>query len=472
MAVNEASASTASTATLPSALAFLVSNFHSLVNIKLDGSNYMLWRIQVESVMEANGFYGYLDGSIQSPPSEVRNAQGEVSINPAYTLWKLIDSQLKSCLNASLSQATLPYVLGLRYAYQVWDSLGKRYNTITESHVQELKDELYSVSKTSTIEAYVDKIQEIAQKLTAAGCVVEEDELVFRTLQGLPKAFNGLRTAVRAVRTRGTKMSFDELVSMMKSEDTQLSKEASDIEGSNTVLIASHSRSQNSNLAPVVPQNSSSLFNQGVQSGGSGNQGYTQQQVGSQQYFPSHSQQFGSNSSRNFNRGRGGRKFHCDICGRNNHSTNYCYYRPNGPGHQWRGYSNAPQLYPPMYGSQGMPGMPVVQTMTPQFNIPQGQHGGFKTNGSTFPMVHSYIPSAPSVMSQSSSVSSPVPSTTAFAGFTGQCSMPCAPYSVPNFYFPPGVSGGEMMHANTYPEMTSTAGSGSQPCSCYKLILC
>ena len=66
MATNATTIATTSTATLPSALAFLVSNFHSLVNIKLDGSNYMLWRIQVESVMEANGFIGYLDGSISS----------------------------------------------------------------------------------------------------------------------------------------------------------------------------------------------------------------------------------------------------------------------------------------------------------------------------------------------------------------------------------------------------------------------
>ncbi|KAH7864544.1 hypothetical protein Vadar_030766 [Vaccinium darrowii] len=305
MATNEAATTTA---TVPSALAFLVSNFHSLVNIKLDGSNYMLWRIQVESVMEANGFYGYLDGSIQPPSSEIRNVQGDISVNPAYTLWKLIDSQLKSCLNASLTQVTLPYVLGLRHAYQIWDSLGKRYNTITESHVQELKDELYSVSKTSTIEA----------------------------------------------------------------EDVQLSKETSDLEGSNTVLIASHSNPQkNSNLGPV--------YNRGVAPSGcgSGNQDFAQQQIGSQQYFPSHSSQFGSSSSRNFNRGKGGRKFHCDICGRNNHSTNFCYYRPNGPGVQWKGYSNTPQMYPPMFGSHGMPGIPMVQSVPSQFSATQGQIGGF-----------------------------------------------------------------------------------------------
>ncbi|KAI8545132.1 hypothetical protein RHMOL_Rhmol07G0018900 [Rhododendron molle] len=82
----EAIAASTAVVTLPPSLAFLVSNFHSLVNIKLDGSNYLLWRVQVESVMEANGFSGYLDGSIEAPPSQIRNAQGELSLNSAFSL--------------------------------------------------------------------------------------------------------------------------------------------------------------------------------------------------------------------------------------------------------------------------------------------------------------------------------------------------------------------------------------------------
>lgn len=56
-----------SSATIPSALAFLVSNFHSLVNIKLDGSNFLLWKTQVENVLNANGYLGYIDGTEACP---------------------------------------------------------------------------------------------------------------------------------------------------------------------------------------------------------------------------------------------------------------------------------------------------------------------------------------------------------------------------------------------------------------------
>ncbi|KAH7844143.1 hypothetical protein Vadar_024801 [Vaccinium darrowii] len=188
---------------------------------------------------------------------------------------------------------------------------------------------------------------------------------------------------------------------MMKSEDAQLSKEMFDIEAGNTVLIASHSSAQNKNN--LIPGTQPVAY-------GSGNQGVSQPQYGSQQYFPTNTQQYGSNNSRNFSRGKGGRRFHCDICGRNNHSTDFCYYRHNGSGYQWRGVSNTPQVYSTMYGPQGMPGMPVVQNVLPQFATPQGQNTRFKPSGSTVPM----------------------------------CTMPYVPYSVP-YYTPGSMAGGEMM---------------------------
>lgn len=365
----EAATSTTATVTLPSALAFLVSNFHSLVNIKLDASNYLLWRVQIESVMEANGFYGYLDGSIEPPPTQICDTQGDLVLNPAYSLWRLIDSQLKSCLTASLSQITLPYVLGLRSAHQIWISLSNRYNSLSETHVQELKDQLYNLSKTASIDSYIDKIKELAQKLAAAGSPIQDDELVFRTLHGLPKAFNGLKTVVRAVRARGYSLSFDEVVTMLKSEDIQLIQDSpSDAAVHNSsVLVATHDQQIRPDTLPNSNKGSSSQFSVSIpiqygNSSHSGSFGSSSQpmpfgqphmfgyqnpfvfpQFGAQQFGGSQlvSPQFGTQfvpqqfgpqpfgSFRGFSRGRGrGPRMPCEICGRSNHSTNWCHYRP------------------------------------------------------------------------------------------------------------------------------------------------
>ncbi|KAH7839271.1 hypothetical protein Vadar_002035 [Vaccinium darrowii] len=296
---------------------------------------------------------------------------------------------------------------------------------------------------------------------------------------GMPEAFNGLRTAVRAVKTRGYKISFDELVTMMKSEEVQLSKETSDLDSQNIVLVASHG-TQNQNHRDMVSVQTSQQVSSGYGSVDSGN---SQQNSGNttQHYFP-------TNNPRNNNRGRGGRsKFHCDICGRNNHSTNYCYYRSNGPGfQQWQGYSNVshpqfsgpqpqfsgpqsqysglqpqfsglqpqfsgplPQFsgsqfsgsfHPQMYGSQRFPvyqnippTYPNVHPQSPRFSV------GFNSHGSVpqgLPMVHSSVinPSG-SGSATHSGVQQNASPTTAFAGFTDSYNVPYMPH-----HYAPGVA--------------------------------
>lgn len=52
---------------IPPSLAFTMSNFHALVNVKLDGGNYLLWCIQIENVLRVNGYFEFLDGTHEVP---------------------------------------------------------------------------------------------------------------------------------------------------------------------------------------------------------------------------------------------------------------------------------------------------------------------------------------------------------------------------------------------------------------------
>lgn len=63
-----------------------------------------------------------------------------------------------------------------------------------------MKRRLFCHTEIETIEKYIDAIKEFAQKLAAIGSPVNDDDLVFHTLRGLPKEFNGFKTAIR---TRG-----------------------------------------------------------------------------------------------------------------------------------------------------------------------------------------------------------------------------------------------------------------------------
>lgn len=69
------------------------------------------------------------------------------------------------------------------------------------------------------MDAYIDIIKEYAQKLAAADSPLDEDDLIFHTLRGLPKAFNGFKTAVH---TRGGDIRFNELVTMLQGERSSI----------------------------------------------------------------------------------------------------------------------------------------------------------------------------------------------------------------------------------------------------------
>lgn len=66
--------------------------------------------------MRANAYFGYLDGTMIQPPLQITDASGNRVLNLEYALWRLIYSQLLSCLTVTPSVTTLPHILGLEHA--------------------------------------------------------------------------------------------------------------------------------------------------------------------------------------------------------------------------------------------------------------------------------------------------------------------------------------------------------------------
>lgn len=183
-----------------------------------------------------------------------------------------------------------------------------------------------------------------------AGSPIEDSDLVFHILRGLPKVFNGFKTALR---TRGGTLTFAELVNMLNGEDLQLVQESSSDNDLSSVLVVTHgikslqvgdnvgfsstgssSVAQSSQMNTQVPsvQNHFGVpmqYAQNSQFGNSPPQYVTNVQ---KQFMPQLSsqhmstQQFGYQNFKPRGKGRASR-MPCEICGRSNHTTNYCYYK-------------------------------------------------------------------------------------------------------------------------------------------------
>ncbi|KAM2584092.1 hypothetical protein TB2_045114 [Malus domestica] len=62
----------------------LFSSMTTVVNIKLDRTNCLLWLAQILPILKSRDLMGYLDGFIACPHKQL---PGAVAISPAYTTW-------------------------------------------------------------------------------------------------------------------------------------------------------------------------------------------------------------------------------------------------------------------------------------------------------------------------------------------------------------------------------------------------
>ncbi|KAL4319225.1 hypothetical protein GQ457_18G019670 [Hibiscus cannabinus] len=70
------------------------SNKH--IGIRLDDTNFFLWKQQVILMMRGQGLEGYLDGSVSAPTKVLVVESGERTLNPAYVRFLQQNSSLAS----------------------------------------------------------------------------------------------------------------------------------------------------------------------------------------------------------------------------------------------------------------------------------------------------------------------------------------------------------------------------------------
>nr|POE88563.1 hypothetical protein CFP56_71433 [Quercus suber] len=79
------------------------------MTVKLDFTNYIVWRHQIGVILEAYAMIGFLDGSCLAPNSFLkdnsRNFTGES--NPEYTSWRSREQALFTFINSRLSPSVL-----------------------------------------------------------------------------------------------------------------------------------------------------------------------------------------------------------------------------------------------------------------------------------------------------------------------------------------------------------------------------
>ena len=279
----------------------------NMMTVKLDNSNYIIWKHQISMVMETYSMIDLLDEASRVPEKFLKDHSGAVTavLNPDFLVWKSKEKALLTFISSTLTPSVLAITVGCSSALELWKVLENRFSSFSRSHVMNLKGELHNVKKGSeSVDTYLQKIKVISDKLMAVGIFLDDEELLHVAIKGLPREFSAFRSAIR---TRSTRLSFDELTTMLNAEEESMN-EGLEIKDSTFAMAV--------NTAPK-PNNYGSYnnYNQSTNRGRGRNQSYRGRGRGF--------------SPNNFSQGSGPRTERptCQICGKAGHIALDCYHR-------------------------------------------------------------------------------------------------------------------------------------------------
>ncbi|KAB2602604.1 hypothetical protein D8674_003609 [Pyrus ussuriensis x Pyrus communis] len=124
--------------------------FSTIVNIKLDRTNYPLWLAQILPILKSKDLMGYVDGTLVCSP---KNLPGATTVNPAYSVWIQQDQMILSWINSSLTASVLATVASKRTARATWEALEQRYASTSQNRILFLRNELLQTKKVSVAQA-------------------------------------------------------------------------------------------------------------------------------------------------------------------------------------------------------------------------------------------------------------------------------------------------------------------------------
>ncbi|XP_074293384.1 uncharacterized protein LOC141620405 [Silene latifolia] len=174
--------------------------------IKLTPLNYVSWRFQLTNIL-----FGFLDGSTPTPSSTTMNEANQEVPNPAYMSWLKQDGLILGALMGTLTAALQTLIIRAKTSKEAWEILAHTYANPSRVHIQQLKDRLDSIVKTSeqSISDYIHSIKSCVDQLALMGKLIDPEDIVSKVLKGLD--YDLYKPVIDTIRARDTTISFEAL---------------------------------------------------------------------------------------------------------------------------------------------------------------------------------------------------------------------------------------------------------------------
>lgn len=166
---------------------------HHLITVKLDETNYPLWRAQFLPYLQGYDLDGHVTGETPCPTATL----AEDLPNPVFLTWRKQDKILVSWLFSSLTLDVLRHVHRLTTSKEIWSSLESLYCSKSDAQIHHLHCELRALKKGSqSMRAYIDRARDLVDSLAAANTVVTDKESRHCLLAGLDSSYDAIVTSL------------------------------------------------------------------------------------------------------------------------------------------------------------------------------------------------------------------------------------------------------------------------------------
>ena len=123
----------------------------NMMIVKLDNSNYIVWKHQITLVLKTYSLYELLEEPQLNPEKFLKDLFGSYTaiVNPDFLNWKSKEKAFLTFIISTLSPFVLALIVGCASAVEVWKVLENRFSSVSKSQIMNLKSELHNLKKGS-----------------------------------------------------------------------------------------------------------------------------------------------------------------------------------------------------------------------------------------------------------------------------------------------------------------------------------
>lgn len=102
--------------------------------IHLNQGNFLLWKLQLTTMLKVYGLMHHIDNSQSPPPQQI---DGES--NPLFSLWERQDNQVISWILTTVEPSLATLIVGATSAKQAWDKLSLEFGYGSKLQIRSLR---------------------------------------------------------------------------------------------------------------------------------------------------------------------------------------------------------------------------------------------------------------------------------------------------------------------------------------------